>query len=1227
MSQIRDLFDSTRALNRPIEKVITYQNRSDAQLRTEVSEYVATDHIEQSFESLLGKMQQAQQGGGGHEVGVWVSGFYGSGKSSFTKYLGFALDRGMKVGSDSFIKLLQNQLKSAGTRAMFNQVSTVYDASIVFLDLASEQLAGASMEDISTVLYLKVLQWAGYSEDLKVAELERMLEADGKKAAFEARAKKELGGDEWVDVHNQPLIANQIAGYLAFEFYPNLFKNPGDFSDLTLNVTKSEDRRTREMIDLVRQKSGKKNIIFIIDEVGQYASAKPSLILNLDGLAKNIKHIGGGSVWIFATAQQTLTDDNPSAALNSPGLYKLKDRFPIQIHLEASDIKEICHKRLLTKSGAGEKELHALFDQYGASLRTATQLSDAGVYETALTKDVFANLYPFLPAHFEILLQLLGRLAKKTGGLGLRSAIKVVQEVLVERAQGHAPLAELPVGQLANTVTFYDSLRRDIQSSFPHVVEGVQKVVDRLPHDSLAHQVAKSIAVLQILENLPVTVGNLAALMQPSVSAPSLKGDIEKSVSSLLADTMIPLGEKNGGLRFLTQAAVTLQKQFDLIEYRNADVKNELNGVLRSIFSPLPSARIAQVRPVTAGLKVVIGGSQSVSLEGEKEPIQFHVEFVTTSAYEETRTDRENDSRSSRERSSIFLLGRSAPETDQLAVTLVRCRKFLDAHRMTSDSETQEFVRMVENRLQRTVAEMERKLADALHQGAFIAHGSHEAISSRGTTVLEASKSFLADAAAKVFDRYSEAPHQADGNLAEKFLTTPLDRITTREDPLSIVSRAGGKSKIKLDHKAIVSIADCLGQYGQMEGRRLLDHFSAPPFGWSKDTTRYLLAAAFLGGLVKLRVAGQDHNVKSDESLASFASNRAFGAVGVALRDEKPDPDAMIRAADRLRDLSGDNVMPLEDEVAAAAKKHFPAYQATFGPLALELNSLGLPESCATRAEELVQDLTEIVSGDGSDAVKRLGGVESPLHADLLWARSLTRALDQGLRSQLLHLRKLRSEIDALPGTSLPGKLREDAEEPLELIDDLLARKSFFEESAALGTQSSTLDQMIATTVTAITEQHNLLRSETLAKWTHSPDWADLDNDDRDWLTREVDALAKQEGSDVAGLRALLSHEYSLNHQLRSLGASMEDRAKKHRADRDAQGTLNPAGEPPAGGGAEVSEKTLLLPSSLNNAKEIETLIAQLSAYLDTIQTGVKVRINCRFVSPPAGDLNSKTQS
>ena len=92
MTQIRTLFDPGKDIHRVIEKVITYQASQEQRLKAEISEYIVTESIEQQLEQLLEKMQAAMEAGSSHEIGVWVSGFYGSGKSSFTKYLGLAFD-------------------------------------------------------------------------------------------------------------------------------------------------------------------------------------------------------------------------------------------------------------------------------------------------------------------------------------------------------------------------------------------------------------------------------------------------------------------------------------------------------------------------------------------------------------------------------------------------------------------------------------------------------------------------------------------------------------------------------------------------------------------------------------------------------------------------------------------------------------------------------------------------------------------------------------------------------------------------------------------------------------------------------------------------------------------------------------------------------------------------------------------------------------------------------
>ncbi|WP_299311471.1 hypothetical protein [uncultured Halomonas sp.] len=178
--EIKQLFDPSRDIYRSIEKVIAYGISQEERLRKEISEYVVTDAIDDQFNQLLTKMQVAMEAGGENEVGVWVSGFYGSGKSSFTKYLGLAFDDSVTIDGVPFRQHLQDRLKNTTTRQLLSTVSKRFPAAVLMLDLATEQVSGATMEEVSSVLYYKVLQWAGYSRNLKVAALERRLKQEGR---------------------------------------------------------------------------------------------------------------------------------------------------------------------------------------------------------------------------------------------------------------------------------------------------------------------------------------------------------------------------------------------------------------------------------------------------------------------------------------------------------------------------------------------------------------------------------------------------------------------------------------------------------------------------------------------------------------------------------------------------------------------------------------------------------------------------------------------------------------------------------------------------------------------------------------------------------------------------------------------------------------------------------------------------------------------------------------
>ena len=433
MTEIKELFDPSKGLQRAIEKVISYQAAQEDRLRAEISEYIVTDSIDEQLEKLLENIQAGLESGGGHEVGVWVSGFYGSGKSSFTKYLGLALDDSVTIDGRPFLEHLHNRLRRAQTKALLNTVASRLSAAVIMLDLASQQIAGATLAEVSAVLFYRVLQQLGYSRNMKVAALERKLKKDGRYQEFCDLFNAETG-ERWEDFQNDELVVDSLLPSLAHKIYPKFFPNEQAFTSSNSETIYLMHDRVQEMIDVVREETGKDNIVFVIDEVGQYVGSQQSKILDLQGLAENIKNIGGGKVWMLATAQQTLTEDDPVAAMNSPQLFKLKDRFPISVELESSDIKEICFRRLLGKSSDGEEVLGALFDKHGQALRSHTKLSNARYYDEGFDRTSFINLYPFLPAHFEILLRLLGALAKSTGGIGLRSAIKVLQDILVEGA-------------------------------------------------------------------------------------------------------------------------------------------------------------------------------------------------------------------------------------------------------------------------------------------------------------------------------------------------------------------------------------------------------------------------------------------------------------------------------------------------------------------------------------------------------------------------------------------------------------------------------------------------------------------------------------------------------------------------------------------------------------------------------------------------------------------------
>ena len=149
---IKQLFSPLRPIDRTIEKVIDYYAQDEERLAREISEYEITENIESCFRKFLEVFREGVEGVHVPEVGIWVSGFYGSGKSSFTKYLGAALDPNKTVHGKLFLIFFAKG-SPVTKSAMLRTISKKHPTAVIMLDLGAEQLVENTAAAVSTVLY------------------------------------------------------------------------------------------------------------------------------------------------------------------------------------------------------------------------------------------------------------------------------------------------------------------------------------------------------------------------------------------------------------------------------------------------------------------------------------------------------------------------------------------------------------------------------------------------------------------------------------------------------------------------------------------------------------------------------------------------------------------------------------------------------------------------------------------------------------------------------------------------------------------------------------------------------------------------------------------------------------------------------------------------------------------------------------------------------------------
>ena len=1205
MSSIRDLFSNTRPIDRPIEKVIDYYATDDTRLAREIEEYEVTDNIDGCFRHFLEVFGQGIRTGDVREIGIWTSGFYGSGKSSFTKYLGFALDPNRKVQGKPFVDLLCDRIKTNETKAEMRTLVKQHPTAVVMLDLGAEQLADTATATVTNVLYWKVLQWGGYSKEKKVAELEFKLDELGRYEEFkEAYRATFPGKGEWIDVHNDPLIGISRADQLVPAFLED-FPKRGDFRSLKFDEATSVRDQAKRMIDLVRRKSGHENILFLVDEAGQYVAPRGELILNLDGLARNLKELGSGKVWIVATGQQTLAEIVEKAAYNSAELNKLRDRFPIAIELDARDIREITYLRLLTKSADGVNTLREGFKRDGQAAVNFTRLNGTQLFKGDPDAETFVRFYPFLPHHFDLLMELIRTLAKSTGGIGLRSAIRVIQDLLVDASRSlppdKKPLADRPIGTLACADDFFDTLRADIAKVLPHVALGVEKVEKVFSTDAFTVRVAKAIGALQPIENFPRTAENIAALLYPALDAPGQLDTVRESLAKLIGEKECGVVEdpQSGGYVFLSEGIKVYRDKRNGYLPSTAEINQLRSQLLAKVFDPPPAAMLENTKKVAAGVR--FGKTPVV---GEDEEIQIRIEHAASASFEARRNELLIDTNTKREfEKAIALLVSFPEEIDDLLVEAKRSDHILGmVTERDADKDVAQFLRSERTLLGRCQEKAQGLMDKALFEGGvFVFQGTPKPVKEEGGTLEAACRRALEAAAKKIFHKFHLVPIRPNTDAAEKFLEVErLDRMPGDKDPLKLVGKVGGHYAVQVNQAALAEArrafqekVDAAGS-GRLQGKAIQDDFAAAPYGWTKDATRYIFAALFRASEIQLHTGDGTLTTVGPKAIEAFKSTVAFNRVGVSPRDSKPPLEALDRAARRLEEMFATEVLPLEDKIAATVRQQVTPLLEEIGSLPDRLRLLTLPGE--ERARGLLQNCADLLKDDAGGATTLLGANQCSIPADTGWAKAVSACLAGGAEADVRRATQLLGGLARLGAMFPEAASGLIADTDAATIREALASENFHERMA-------NLRSAVRSTLDSIADRYEEVRKQCVVELEKGkdrleamPEWLKIASEDQGEIGERMTALdvpdEPRDDQELDDLQVLLARRASVPARLATLQEEVRKRVPVIEITEEEEG--KEAGGEEEGKPVEISLDELEPPDLLSDRAELEAWLKSL---------------------------------
>ena len=565
---IKDLFK--KEIDRSIQGVVTIGNEDEEQKWQELEEYVCTDEITKSFRTFFRRYRESISVPT-EKMGVWITGFFGSGKSHFLKILGYLLENDVVAGVhavDYFDEKIKDQLVLADIKQCAKANNKVVLFNIDSKAKSDSKNKSQAIMDIMLRAFNESIGYCGSSP--WVADLERTLDSEKLLEAFITKFE-ELSGRTWIQTRTKALLNRDYIVKALVEVRGMTPESAKQFiDDQTKNFTNTTEDFAKIVNEYCRQ--NKVRVVFLMDEVGQFIGTNGELMLNLQTCVEDLGKYCRGQAWVVVTSQQELKAMIESTKAKQNDFSKIQGRFDTRLLLSGANADEVIKKRILEKKESARTPLMSLYEANASKLSNLILFEQKPTWSGYKDANEFQEVYPFVSYQFE-LLQKVFESIRESGMSEGRHLSQNERSLLSAFQESAKKIAASEVGILVPFDSFYQTIEQFIDYDVKTVFSNAER---RGSFDSFAIRVLRVLFMIKHVKEMPATINRLATMMVESINEDkaALKDKIFEALKVLEEETLI---QKNGEeYDFLTNAEQDVNKQINSIGHNEGEVQRNI---------------------------------------------------------------------------------------------------------------------------------------------------------------------------------------------------------------------------------------------------------------------------------------------------------------------------------------------------------------------------------------------------------------------------------------------------------------------------------------------------------------------------------------------------------------------------------------------------------------------------------------------------------------------------